>query len=1040
MRTITDTFIRHPVLALVTNLVILLLGIRAIYLLPIQQYPKLESTSIVINTVYIGASAETVRGFLTTPIEQAVSSIAGVDFIESNSTAGLSNITIRLKLNHDSTQALAEVNARLQQVRRQLPVEAEPPVIELQRADRPYASFYISFTSDELSLSRLTDWLIRHIQPQLATIDGVQRVGIEAGQMPAMRIWISPNQLSELNLTPGDVYNALRRNNYVAAIGRVKSEEVQIDLLTNTDLRTVDEFKNLIVSQHDGAIIRLSDVARVELGSEEPMATAMYGGKESVYVSVWPLPGSNEIEVAHRLRAALARLQPTLPTRIHMDLAFDATKFMEDALREITQTLIETILIVGLVIFLFLGSLRTAIVPLIAMPVSLVGAMIVMLLLGFSLNLLTILAIVLSVGLVVDDAIVVVENIQRHVQNGLSRYQAAIVGSRELVGPIVAMTITLAVVYAPIGFQGGLTGMLFREFAFTLAAAVLVSGLVAITLSPVMSASLLHPSGKEGWLTRFVNRRFDTLRRGYGWMLRGALQLRWAIVICTMLIGAAAFPLYTFSGKELAPVEDQSAIAVFMSAAPDATLEITTRWAKELAATLTRMPEAKYMWALVTPGTGFGGIVTKDFDERARSTLEMYPEVFGIVSQIPGIEPFPILIAPLPGAGQYDVELVIKSDLPPVAMAEQAAGIVDQGKKTGMFMFVDTDLKLDLPQARVNVDRERVADLGLDLAMVAQELGVLLGGGYVNRFNFFNQSYQVIPQLADADRASVGSLLDLKIRSPRGELIPVSSFVTIEADTAPRKLTRFQQQSAMRIFAGVVPGVTKEQGLSRLEALAREVIGKSVNLDYAGESRQIRQEGSALAMTLGFALILIYLILSAQFHSFRDPLIILLGSVPLAIAGALSLTFLGLTTINIYSQVGLITLVGLVAKNGILIVEFANHLQQRGREKWDAIVEASQTRLRPILMTSAATICGHFPLVLVTGPGAEARNSIGIVLVAGMAIGTVFTLFVVPALYLLIAARHREDAHASEAMDVVPDDQRSPSLPLSPAEADLLTA
>lgn len=1014
MRSITDTFIRHPVLAAVVNIAIVLIGLRAMFLLPIQQYPKLESTSVVITTYYIGASAETVRGFLTTPIEQAVSSIAGIDYIESNSSAGVSLVTVRLKLNHDSTQALAEINARLQQVRRQLPAEAEPPVIELQRADRPYASFYISFTSDKLNISALTDWLNRTIQPQLSILPGVQRVGIEAGQMPAMRVWISPERLSELNLTPGDVYGALRRNNYLAAIGRVRNDSIQVDLLTNTDLRTVEEFEDLIVSQREGAITRLRDVATIELGAEEPMATALYSGKEAVYVSVWPLPGSNEIDVAHKLRAELERLRPGLPEHIDMQLAFDATKFMEDALKEISKTLAETILIVGFVVFLFMGSLRTALVPLIAMPVSLIGATVLMFLLGFSLNLLTILAIVLAVGLVVDDAIVVVENIQRHVQEGRSRKQAALLGARELIGPIIAMTITLAVVYAPIGFQGGLTGMLFREFAFTLAAAVIVSGVVAVTLSPVMSAKMVHPSGKESWLTRFVNARFERVRKIYTWLLHGALELRWAIVVSTLLVAAAAAPLYMFSGKELAPVEDQSAIAVFMSAAPDATLKSTTRWAKELAQRLTALEESKYMWALVTPGSGFGGVITKDFHERHRSTTEMYPEVFQLVSAIPGVEPFPILLPPLPGAGQYDVELIVKSDEPPEQLAKLAAEIAALGRKSNKFMFVDTDLKLDLPQARVTVDREKVADLNMDLAAVAQELGVLLGGGYVNRFNYFNRSYQVIPQLAEEDRQSASALMDLKIRTPQGELIPVSNFATVEPVTAPRTLTKFQQQSSLRIFAGVLPGVTKEAGLDQLESIAASVLGNSATLDYGGESRQIRHEGSALTVTLAFALVLIYLVLAAQFHSFRDPLIVLLGSVPLAISGALALTFLGLTTINIYSQVGLITLVGLVAKNGILIVEFANHLQESGHNKLAAILEAAQTRLRPVLMTSAATVCGHYPLVLVTGPGAEARNSIGIVLVAGMAIGTVFTLFVVPALYLILAAEHRRGESDSD--------------------------
>ncbi|MFN8741409.1 MAG: efflux RND transporter permease subunit [Pirellula sp.] len=1011
MKAITDIFIKRPVLAIVLNLMIVLIGLRGMFSLPVQQYPKLESTSIVITTIYIGASAETVRGFLTTPIEQAVSSIAGIDYIESESTAGVSKITVRLKLNHNSTTALAEISARLQQVRRELPAEAEPPQVELNRADRPYASFYLSFTSDDLNVSQLTDWLIRNIQPQLKTLPGVQRIGIEAGQLPAMRIWIAPERLSEVNLTPGDIFNALRRNNYLAAIGRIKSESVQIDLLTNTDLKTPEEFRDLIVSQRNDATIRLGDVAKVELGSEEPMMNAIYGGKPAVYVSVWPLPGSNEIEVAHNLRAEMDRLKDTLPSNIDMQLAFDATMFMENAINEISKTLVETIIIVGIVVFLFMGSLRTAIVPLIAMPVSLIGAVLIMLVMGFSLNLLTLLAIVLSVGLVVDDAIVVVENIQRHVQDGMTRIQAALVGARELVGPIIAMTITLATVYAPIGMQSGLTGMLFKEFAFTLASAVLVSGVVAVTLSPVMSAYMISPSGKEGFLTRFVNRQFERLQSLYGSMLGVIIQVRWGILLGTLLIALAAAPLYLLSGKELAPVEDQSAIAVMLQSAPDSTLAASTEATIKLADSFGSLPETKYMWALANAGGGFGGVITKDFKDRDRTTMAMVPDVMGIAMQNPGLKAFPVVVPPLPGAGNYGVEILLKSDAPPEELVKMSQQIVQKAMETGMFMFADTDLKFDLPQARVIVDREKVADLGMDLASVAQELGVLLGGGYVNRFNYFNRSYQVIPQLAEEERKSISSLMDLKIRTPSGELIPVSSFASIEPTTAPRSLKRFQQQSAIQIFGEPLPSpmLTKESCLSKMEEIIREVAGESVAIDYGGESRQIRNEGSSLTVTLGFALVLIYLVLSAQFQSFRDPLIVLLGSVPLAISGALALTFLGLTTINIYSQVGLITLVGLVAKNGILIVEFANHLQEQGANKLVAILEASKTRLRPVLITSAATVLGHFPLVIVEGPGAMARNSIGIVLVAGMLIGTFFTLFVVPALYVIFAASHKQE-------------------------------
>ena len=948
------------------------------------------------------------RGFLTTPIERAVSAIGGVDYVESTNRAGVSTVTVRLKLNHNSTQALAEVTARLQQVRSELPQEAEPPVIEVQRADRPYATFYLSFTSPERTVPQITDWLSRTIQPQLATIQGVQRVtNSEGGQPIAMRVWIDPDKLAALNLAPGDVQAALQRNNYLAAVGQTKGDQVQINLLANTDLRSVEEFSNLIVADRGGAIVRLSDVARVELGAEEATLVAKYNDQESVYLGVWPLVGANEIDVQKRLVAEMDRLRPTLPKDIEMRLVWDGTRFMRDALAEISKTLAETMLIVGFAVFLFMGSLRTAMVPLVAMPVSLIGAAIVMYAFGFSLNLLTILAIVLSVGLVVDDAIVVVENIERHVREGKSRRQAALIGARELVGPILAMTVTLAAVYTPIGFQGGLTGSLFLEFAITLAAAVVVSGIVAITLSPVMSMKFVHPHGEEGRLTRFVNRVFDWVRDRYARLLDGALQIRWTIVAGALLIMAAAWPLYQFSRRELAPVEDQTHISLFLDAPPDASLAATNRASLEVVKAIRSFPETEFMWSLTANWGGFGGLVAKDWRERERSTEEMYGQVFGAVSQIPGLRVFPRLDPPLPTPGQYDVELVLQSDVPPEQMLETVGQVVGAGWASGKFLYVDTDLKIDLPEARVVIDREQVADLGLDLASVGQELGTLLGGAYVNRFNYFDRSYKVIPQIGEKDRATVAPLLDLKIKTPSGQLVPVSTFTRIESSTAPRTLNRFQQRNAVRVFGGVQPGVTKEEGLRVLEQAAAAAGGPGVVMDYAGESRQIRHEGGALVVTLGFAVILIYLVLAAQFRSFRDPLIVLLGSVPLAISGALVFSFLDLTTINIYSQVGLITLVGLIAKNGILIVQFANTLQEQGMEKMAALREASLTRLRPVLMTSAATVFGHFPLVLVTGPGSEARNSIGTVLVTGMVVGTIFTLFVVPVFYSLIAAQHK---------------------------------
>ncbi|WP_447969841.1 efflux RND transporter permease subunit [Nitrospira sp. M1] len=1010
MRSFTDIFIKHPVLAVVVNLVIVLVGWRSLTTLPVQQYPKIESSSVIITTVYYGASAETIRGFLTTPIEHVVSAISGVDYVESTSRAGISTVTVHLTLNHDSTAALAEVTARLQQVRAELPTDAEPPVIEVQRADRPYASFYLSFTSSERSVPDITDWLLRTLQPQLATLSGVQRVTIEGGRQIAMRVWIDPDRLAALNLSPGDVQEALRRNNYLAAVGRTKGNLVQVNLLANTDLRSTEEFKNLIIAERGDALVRLSDVARVELGAEEAEMVAKYNTAEGVYLGVWPLVGSNEIEVAHGLRAEMERIRPTLPQDIDMRLVWDGTMFMENALKEITKTLGETILIVALVVFLFMGSARTALVPLVAMPVSLIGAAMFMVLFGFSLNLLTILAIVLAVGLVVDDAIVVVENVERHVRLGKSRVDAALAGARELLGPIIAMTITLAAVYAPIGFQGGLTGSLFLEFAITLAAAVVLSGIVAVTLSPVMSSRFVHPQGKEGRLTILVNRGFERVRRGYARLLDGALEIRWAIVLASLLIMVAALPLYMFSRQELAPVEDQSHISLFFEASPDSTVEASSRDSLKVVHAITSFPEAEFMWSLTTNWGGFGGMVTKDWSERTRSTEELFGEVFGAVSQAPGLRVFPRLDPPLPTPGQYDIELVLQSDVPAEQMLETTAAVLNAGWQSGKLLYVDTDLKIDLPEARVVLDRERLADLGLDLATVGQELGTLLGGGYVNRFNFFDRSYKVIPQIGDVDRATVGPLLDVKIKTPSGELVPVSTFTHIESNTAPRTLNRFQQRNAVRIFGGVKPGVTKEEGLRVLEDAALAAKGPRLVLDHAGESRQIRHEGSALTVTLGFAVLLIYLVLAAQFHSFRDPLIVLLGSVPLAISGALVFSFLDLTTINIYSQVGLITLVGLIAKNGILIVEFANTLQERGLQKMAALREASLTRLRPVLMTSAATVFGHLPLILVSGPGSAARYSIGTVLITGMTVGTFFTLFVVPVFYSLIASQHQPNA------------------------------
>jgi multidrug efflux pump len=1005
-----DIFVRRPVVAVVINLLIVLVGVRAAMELPIQQYPRIESSSIIITTVYIGASADSIRGFVTTPIERAVSSISGVDYVESTSVSGLSTVTVRLKLNHPSNVALTEVGNRLDQIRSELPAEIESPVVEVQRADRSYATFYVSVTSSTMTPPQLTDYLARQIQPRLSTLPDVQKIGLEGARPQAMRIWLDANRLAAFGIGAEEVEAALTRNNFLAAIGQAKGGQVQVDLLANTDLRSVDEFERLIVREEGDRIIRISDIGRVELGSEEPTANVRYNGKDAVYLSVWPLPGANEISVAYALRAELEEIKDDLPPGTEINMAYDGAAYMENALKEIATTFVETVMIVAIIVFLFLGSARTALVPLVAIPISLLGAMGAMMVLGFSLNLLTILAVVLSVGLVVDDAIVVVENVSRYMREGMGRVEAALKSARQLFSPIIAMSITLAAVYAPIGFLSGLTGVLFKEFAFTLAIAVLFSGLVAITLSPIMSAYMAPMGGREGRYTRFVGHLFDRVAGIYRVLLTSVLGLRPQVLAVGVFICVLAFPFYMFSGKELAPVEDEGFVFLLINSAPDASLAYTSSHMDQVYDAGKELPEFQDMFDIVFASNGFGGYLLSNWHDRTRSAQEILADAFGKLSQIKELQIYSVLPPALPGAGNYDVELVIKGPGTPEQQADYAARLVGAALGSGKFLFADTDLKIDLPQVRVVVDRERVADLGLDLAEVGRQLAVMLAGNYVNRFSLEGRAYKVIPQVGGDSRSAAAQLLDYKIQTRDGTQVPFSSVAHLETSTAPRTLARFQQSDSFRVFGGVIPGNTKADALATLEEAAKSILPADYTIDYAGESRQIRHEGSTLAGTLGFALLLIYLVLAAQFGSFRDPFVVLLGSVPLALSAALLFAFLGFTTVNIYSQIGLITLVGLIAKNGILMVSFANDLQRQGLSKLDAIREASVTRLRPILMTTAATVFGHLPLVFVTGAGAMSRNSIGIMLVTGMAIGTVFTLFILPAVYMLFAARHKPEA------------------------------
>ena len=1025
----TDLFIRRPVLAMVISLLIIIAGAQALRSLNVRQYPRSENSTITVTTVYVGASADLVRGFITTPLERVIAAADGIDYIESQSTLGLSTINVHLKLNQDATKALAEISSKVDQVRADLPPEAEVPTLNIVSADSQFASAYLSFSSNELLQNEITDYLVRVVQPRLSALAGVQRADILGARTFAMRIWLKPDRLAAYNISPVEVRRALAANNYLAALGRTKGALIQVNLTANTDLRTVREFQQLVLRQSGGSIIRLQDVADVVLGAEDYDTEVRFSGQTAVFMGIWPLPNANSLDVIKLVRKEMAAIQKDLPVGMDARVAYDATDYINTAIREVLKTLGDTLLIVMVIIFLFLGSFRSVFVPVVAIPLSLIGAVFLMQVFGFTINLLTLLAIVLSVGLVVDDAIVVVENVERHLSEGQSPLNAALFGARELVGPIIAMTVTLAAVYIPIGLQGGLTGSLFREFAFTLAGAVGISGIVALTLSPVMSAKLLRPGMEEHGLAGRIARDFKRLRGLYGRWLTVTLNTRPAVYLVWLVVGALAFPMFNMSAKELAPTEDQGVIFGILDAAADSTLDQTSIYAAEANRVFMSIPETDFTFQVTNPTSGFGGMVVKPWDQRKRTIFQILPQVQAGLSKIPGIRMFPVTPPALPGGGQFPVEFILASTAEEDQILDFAKQLQLKAMRSGMFAFPPLiDVKIDQPQAEFIIDRDKVADLGLNLEQVGADMGAIIGGNYVNRFDISGRSYKVIPQIQRVDRLNPDQLQNIYVTGPSGDLIPLSTVASIRHDVVPRSLNRFQQLNAVKISGVAVRPL--DEALKYLENEAAQILPKGYVLNYTGESRQLRKEGNKFLPAFALAIALIFLVLAAQFNSFRDPFVILAGSVPLAMFGALLFTFLKMpdpsvpfwtngwtTTLNIYSQVGLVTLVGLVSKNGILIVEFANKLQERGLSKLDAVHEASLTRLRPILMTSAATIAGHFPLTLVSGAGAAARNSIGLVLVGGMAIGTLFTLFVVPSIYMLVAKDHSKTRPQEDAVE-----------------------
>ncbi len=1020
MIAVLNYFVRRPVVAVVLHLAILLVGIRAMFSLPIVQYPLFESSSLIITTHYVGASAATVRGFITTPIERVVSTISGLDYVESKSTAGTSVVTVKLDLDVDGNRALTEAANRIDQIRSELPPDAEPPKVEVQRGDRPWATFYLALTSDTLTLPELSEYVSRDVLSALSGIPGVQRVA-PLGDVPrAMRVWLDSNKMAAFGIDASDVSAALQRNNYISAVGQAKSDSISVNLRSDTSISSEADFRNLVVRQSPAGVVRLSDVARVEMGAEEKMADARIDRKPSIYLEVWPLSGVSELDVDTALRQRLDELRPTLPPGVEAMLAYNATTYMRDSLVEITKTLAETVLIVALVVYLFLGSVRYALVPLVAVPISLVGTGALMALIGMSLNTLTILAIVLSIGLVVDDAIVVVESVQRYMREGKSATEAALISVRQLAAPVFAMTITLAVVYAPIGFLPGLSGLMLREFAFTLACAVLVSGLVALTLSPVMSGWAGTGRTHENRVGRTTALAMERLTAFYGAALDRALATRRPILAVALFLTLLIPVLFANSARELAPMEDQGEIDFVGAGSAASTIEyMGEQHIDEVVGKLENLPGGDFAWIIAQPQSVVAALMLVPWDERDESPQDLLGPAYAAIAEIPGLQLFPMLPQSLPSGGYYDVEMIVAANVSHAELDEQANKLVAAAMKSGKFLYADTDIKIDMPVSRIEIDREKVAQLGLDLTAVGRTLGTMVSGDYVNRFDYEGRPYKVIPQVEQSARISNQDLLNLTIRMPAGTAIPLSSVARIVDDVEPRSLNRFQQTDGFRITGGTAPGVTKDTALTALEEVAEEILPPGYRIDYAGESRQIRQGSNDLVLMGALGLALIYLVLVLQFGNFRDPLVVLLGSVPLGLSGALMFSFFDVTTINLYSQVGLITMVGLIAKNGILIVQFANRQRDEGSNRLAAVREAAVSRLRPVLMTTVATIAGHLPLVLVAGPGSGARNSIGLMLVSGMAIGTLFTLFVLPCVYAVLARSPQATRQPIESQAII---------------------
>lgn len=1010
----TDIFIRRPVLATVVSLLILVLGLRSLDVLPVREYPETQNAVVTVTTVYTGADPELVSGFITTPLENSIAQANGIDYLTSSSVQSMSTITANMRLNYDVNKALTEINTKVNAVLNQLPQGSQQPVITISTGE-DVDSMYIGFYSKDLPTNNITDYLIRVVQPKLQAVDGVQTAEILGKKEFALRAWLDPDKMSAFGVTATDVSNALAANDFISALGRTQGQMVTVNLTASTGLHSADEFRKLVIKSTNGAIVRLGDVANVTLGADNYDSSVRFDGESAVFIGIKVAPTANLLTVAKAVTAAFPAIAHNLPQGLEGRIVYNATDYVNSSIKEVVITLVEALLIVTLVIFLSLGSVRSVLIPTVAIPLSLIGTFFIMMALHYTVNLMTLLALVLAIGLVVDDAIIVVENVHRHMEEGVPLLQAAIRGARELGGPIIAMTVVLIAVYVPIGFMGGLTGALFTEFAYTLAGAVFVSAVIALTLSPMMCSRFLKESvaGKRHRFAEFIDRQFNRLRDGYARILRGALKSLPVVIIFAVIILGSNYFLFTSSKSELAPQEDQGFMMAMLTAAPDATLQQTQLYSLELAKILASITETEHLFQIEGfsgLNSGLSGLVLKPWDERKRTTKILMPEIQQKLGQIAGANGVIFQPAPLPGTGHgLPVQFVIGTTESFERLNDVSRIFLDKARASGMFMYVDTDLKIDKPQTVVEFDRDKVAQMGLTMQNVGASLASMLGGGYVNYFSMSGRSYKVIPQVKQSERLTENQLSNYHINTAGGQSIAVSTIAGLKTIVVPESINHFQQLNSSTISAVLTPGVTLGQALEGLKKIATEVLPEGYSIDYGGESRQYMQESSALLLTFAFAMVIIFLSLAALFESFRDPIIVLI-SVPMSICGALIFISLGIgdASLNIYTEVGLVTLIGLISKHGILIVQFANDLQREGKSKLEAIEQAAAVRLRPILMTTAAMVLGVLPLVFASGAGAAGRYNMGLVITTGIAIGTGFTMFVVPAMYLLLA----HDLHA----------------------------